>query len=78
MNDTFMTDTFWTSWGIVGSTESDFMYEKVMAIKGVTHDPKRGIPIFHGTLDEFSKQYDLEFTVHRHGRFIQVGNGEDV
>jgi len=71
-----MTDTFWTSWGLVGTTADN--YEAVINIPGVTHDAKRGIPIFHGTLDEFSKHFDSEFTVFKDGRYIKVGDGEDV
>ena len=73
-----MTDTYWTSWGIVGSNESPEKYAEVIAVEGVTHDPKRGIPLFHGTLDAFSKRFNSEFTVHKTGRFIQVGIGADV
>ena len=73
-----MTDTFWTSWGIVGSNESPEKYAEVMNVPEVTHDPKRGIPIFNGSLDEFSNEFGSPFTVHKNGRFIQVGNGEDV
>jgi len=73
-----MTDTYWTSWGIVGSSESPEKYEEVMNVPGVVHDPKRGIPLYHGSLDEFSNEFNSDFTVHKTGRFIQVGDGEDV
>jgi len=73
-----MTDTYWTSWGIVGSNESPEKYAEVMAVEGTVHDPKRGIPLFHGTLDDFSRGFDSEFTVHKTGRFIQVSDASDV
>ena len=73
-----MTDTYWTSWGITGSNTTPEKYAEVMAVDGVVHDPKRGIPLFHGSLDDFSKAFDSEFTVHKTGRFISVGDGEDV
>jgi hypothetical protein len=73
-----MTDTFWTSWGIVGSNESAQMYDDVMSVPGMNHDAKRGIPIFHGTLDEFAKHFAAPFEVHNDGRFIKVSDTEDV
>jgi len=73
-----MTDTFWTSWGITGSTTNPQVYENVMNVPGMTHDAKRGIPIFHGTLDEFAKHFPTPFEVHNDGRFIKVGDGADV
>jgi hypothetical protein len=54
------------------------MYDDVMSVPGMTHDAKRGIPIFHGTLDEFAKHYKAPFTVHNDGRFIRTGDGADV
>jgi hypothetical protein len=73
-----MTDTFWTSWGIVGSSTTLEMYENVMRVPGVVHDAKRGIPIFNGSLDRFARHYNAPFEVHNDGRFIKVGDGEDV
>ena len=73
-----MTDKYWTSWGIVGSSTTPMTYVEVMAVTGVVHDPKRGIPIFTGTLDEFSNQFDSAFTVYKLGRFILVGVGDYV
>ena len=73
-----MTDTFWTSWGITGSNTNPQMYDNVMSVPGMVHDAKRGIPIYHGTLDEFAKYFPTPFEVHVDGRFIKVGEGQDV
>ena len=73
-----MRDNYWTSWGIIGSNKTPEKYAEVMAVDGVVHDPKRGIPLFHGSLDEFSFAFDSEFTVYKTGRFIQVSDARDV
>jgi hypothetical protein len=60
----------WTSWAIVYSDEC---YDDVMTVPGMVHDPKRGVPIYHGTLDNFSRYFPGVFTVSVDGRYIQVG-----
>lgn len=66
----------WTSWGIVGSDTNPQVYENVMRVPGMVHDVKRGIPIYHGSLDDFSKYFRAPFEVHVDGRFIKVGEGQ--
>ena len=63
----------WTNWAIVGSDTTPEVYEEIIRVPGVVHDPKRGNPIFHGSLDDFSRHYNDPFTVHKDGRFINVG-----
>lgn len=61
--------TEWTSWAIV--IDKPVTKEEVLAIDGVIDG--RDIPLFTGTLDEWCERYRHPFTVHRSGRYIQVG-----
>ena len=61
-----------TSWGIVGSKKTPELHEEILAIPGVTY--KRDLPIFDGSLDEFSNEFRKPFIVYYVGRYIKVGS----
>ena len=61
------------SWAVVGpSLEIRFLLEEITAIPGVTHDPKRGFPIYAGTLEDFADNWGKHFEVSPVGAYIRV------
>lgn len=63
--------SIWTSWAITGSKTTPELHEEIMAIPGVTYE--RDLPIFDGSLDEFSNEFHKPFVVYFEGRYIKVG-----
>lgn len=61
----------WTSWAIVGSKTTPELHEEVLDIPGMIDG--RDLPIFNGSLDEFSNEFHKPFIVYREGRYIKVG-----
>jgi hypothetical protein len=61
----------WTSWGIV--IYKPQTAEEILKIEGVVRGRVSDLPIFNGTLDEWCERFHFPFTVHRNGRYIQVG-----
>lgn len=61
----------WTSWAIVGSKTTPELHDYIMAIVGMTEG--QDLPIFDGSLDEFSNEFRNPFTVYYDGRYIKVG-----
>ena len=62
----------WKTWALVG-VDTPELNAEIMSIVGVEHDPKRGVPIFNGTLGEFQQQFKKPFTVYSNGFYIRVG-----
>lgn len=60
----------WTSWCIV--VDDPEKLAKVVAMPGVSHDPKRGYPILMGSLDTFMSMWKDSFTAHYEGRYIKI------
>jgi hypothetical protein len=59
----------WTSWAIV--VRWPHTKEEILAIPGVLDGDD--IPLFTGTLGEFSDRFDHPFEVVKVGRYIRVG-----
>jgi hypothetical protein len=60
----------WTSWGIIGCTSVAHEVE-ILDLPDVVNG--RDLILYTGSLDEFSNEYHKPFTVHRDGRYIDVG-----
>lgn len=60
----------WKSWAIVA--RNDAALNKALTVEGVIDGSKGGVPIFHGTLDEWANRWNDWYVAHDDGRWIEI------